>query len=200
MSLNSCWLAPPPCRSAPPVIGIPAPPRRSWMNCRSGAANTTSQSSPNSPAVCSWNKFLHRDLACYVVRRGCRLSALSVPDRTGRLVIEALAPDHLRGTLAVDGEAEVVSEGEAETIRQDVVVASHRPGELALGVPRGAAVGGTAVVGVPERKIQMARFRCSCVHPRDAHVARRARDHCRKRMPDAPRHPRPIGPPATPPP
>jgi len=70
-----------------------------------------------------------------------RLPSAGVPDRARRLVIPAFAPDCVRRAVAVDGETEVVSEGKAETFRQNLVVTLNRPGEPGFGVPGSAAVG-----------------------------------------------------------
>lgn len=68
------------------------------------------------------------------------LSAAGVPDRAGRLVVEAFAPNYVSVAVVVDGEAEVVPEGKAESRAVDVAVAAHVAGNTNLVSPGCAAV------------------------------------------------------------
>src|SRR5271166_2831362 len=110
-----------------------------------------------------------------------------VPDRPGRLVVSSFAPDGVGRAVIVDGESEVVSERKAEAAGQNVVVALDRAGEPGFRAPGRAAVRGTTIKSVPQWTIGVGRFRSPRIHPRDAHVTRRARHQRRESMLDAPR-------------
>src|SRR6266496_1824853 len=69
------------------------------------------------------------------------LAAARVPDGTGRLVVAAFAPDDMSHTIAVNCDAEIISERKAKAARQNVVVACDRPGEPHFSIPGGAAIG-----------------------------------------------------------
>src|SRR5437879_12375277 len=77
------------------------------------------------------------------------LSSARIPDRSGRLIVHALAPHHVGILVVVDGDSEVVSEGEVETFLADIAIAGDIARELRLIRPGRAAVIGTTVVGVP---------------------------------------------------
>src|SRR5437879_8361262 len=69
-----------------------------------------------------------------------RLSAASVPDRTGRFIVPSFAPDGMGITFAIDGQTEIVPEGKAESGRKDVIVIPYRSRESRLIRPGRAAV------------------------------------------------------------
>src|SRR6202021_2309763 len=88
------------------------------------------------------------------VSRTLPLSAVSVPDGARRFVISSLAPYRVGGSLVIDSDGEIVAEGEAESVRKNVVVVARPirplPGELRLRRPGGAAVRRTAVESIPQ--------------------------------------------------
>ena len=110
------------------------------------------------------------------------LASLCVPDRARRLIIPPFAPYRLRRAIAVDRKPEIISERKTKPALQNVVVSPHRARELRLRAPRGAAVGRTAVISIPERTVRIPRFRRSRIHPSNSHIARSARHQRRKRM------------------
>ena len=55
------------------------------------------------------------------------LSAVSVPDRAGRFVIPAFAPNRVGCSFAVNGDAEIIAEGKTKAAGKNIVVAAHRP-------------------------------------------------------------------------
>src|SRR5271165_5486349 len=82
--------------------------------------------------------------------------------------------------LAVDGQAEVVSEGESETAGQNVIVSATGTGELRFRAPGSAAVGRAAVKGIPQPDFGVDGLGGPGIHPRDANIARCASDNRRK--------------------
>ena len=54
------------------------------------------------------------------------LSAVSVPDRAGRFVISAFAPNCVGCSLAVNRDAEIIAERKTKTAGKNVVVAAQR--------------------------------------------------------------------------
>src|SRR4029077_6878179 len=114
-----------------------------------------------------------------------RLSAVSVPDRTRRFVILAFAPHGVGSSLVIDSKAEVIAEWEAAPQGDNIVVEAGKTRELRLRRPGGPAVGGTAIVGIPQKVV--ARIACpgeqhSSIHPGDADIARRSGGNRREAM------------------
>src|ERR1700719_30249 len=91
--------------------------------------------------------------------RDSRLPPACVPDRAGRLIVAALAPHRVGGAVTVDRQAEVVAEREAESARQNVVVAGGVLREPGFAAPTRTTVGRTAVICIPEPPRGMTRFR-----------------------------------------
>src|SRR5215469_6061908 len=100
-----------------------------------------------------------------------RLPSAGVPDRSGRLVVSAFTPHGMSRTVAVDRKAEVVSEGEAESARKNVVVPADWSRKLRLPTPTRAAVRRGTIKRVPQPMIRTPRFVRTRVHPRDTHIA-----------------------------
>src|SRR5215469_2368369 len=100
-----------------------------------------------------------------------RLPSAGVPDRSGRFVVSAFTPHGMSRTIAVDRQAEVVSEREAESARKNVVVPADRSRELRLPTPTRAAVRRGTIKRVPQPMIRTPRFVRTRVHPRDTHIA-----------------------------
>src|SRR3972149_595543 len=99
-------------------------------------------------------------------------------DRARAVEVQPLAPNGVRRAAVVDVQLKVVPEGEAETVREDVVEAGHVRGEVNLRRPLPAAIRRAAVVSVPKRP-------GAGIHPGDAHVAGDPRGDRRECVVDA---------------
>src|SRR5262252_3926686 len=99
---------------------------------------------------------------------GTVLASVGVPDGTGRIEVQALPPHHVGLAAAVNRHAEIIAEGKAESGGLDIAVAVHCARELGDRGPGCAAVGRAAVIGIPQWMV-------ACIHPADAHIARRPR-------------------------
>src|SRR5271166_2007202 len=77
------------------------------------------------------------------------LSAVSVPDGTGRFVVIPFAPDGVSRSFAVNGQTEVIAERKAKACGTNVPVVWGGSGQLRLTRPARAAVGRRAVESVP---------------------------------------------------
>src|SRR3984885_9147030 len=106
------------------------------------------------------------------------LPTAGIPDRSRRFVIAAFAPHQLRSTQVVDGNREVIAKWKAEAFGQNVVVATHRAGELPLRRPRRSTVTRTALENIPHRLVWQRMV--PRVHPRDAHAPPRPRRNRRE--------------------
>src|SRR5580693_3344176 len=92
------------------------------------------------------------------------LPPVAIPDRTRRPEVQAFAPRGLRSSLVIDADHEVVAKWKAEAFGANIAVAGHVTGNPRLRRPGCAAVGGTAVIHIPQRIVAR-------IHPSDSHIA-----------------------------
>src|SRR6267154_3026475 len=102
------------------------------------------------------------------------LTPVTIPDRARRLVIEPLAPNHVRILHVINRDGKLIAKRKSEALREHVIVSPRRTGELGLVRPRRTAITRTPLKNIPQGM--------SRIHPGNPHVARNPGSDRRERM------------------